>query len=176
MYMGHEPALGLKIRHKSRLRPFCKNQHVHSIGVQGRRDSRCQQMFRVVNWRSCGSDSPLPMSQLKDVHERLGAQRKKSTRVPLLHPFERKTAPVRKRNLHGRWEDPGLFRGLCVQVAVCCSAITVRPSLRINVDQTFALTQVCVSTLQLVRVPSHVPLELAMMTEPLSVALHSWLS
>ncbi|CAE7507160.1 tdh [Symbiodinium natans] len=32
---------------------------------------------------------------------------------------------------------------------------------------------VCVSTLQLVRVPSHVPLELAMMTEPLSVALHS---
>ncbi|CAE7634716.1 XYL2 [Symbiodinium sp. CCMP2456] len=32
---------------------------------------------------------------------------------------------------------------------------------------------VCVSAVQLVRVPSHVPLELAMMTEPLSVALHS---
>ncbi|CAJ1428758.1 unnamed protein product [Effrenium voratum] len=32
---------------------------------------------------------------------------------------------------------------------------------------------VCVSTLQLVRVPAHVPLDLAMMTEPLSVALHT---
>ena len=33
--------------------------------------------------------------------------------------------------------------------------------------------KVCVSSLQLVRLPASIPMELAMMTEPLSVALHT---